>query len=463
MYDINKRIKFIQYFFIFCFVSVSVYIMHFNFSQARYIYSNSYNKRLRKEDISILRGDIIDRNNEILAQSQIYKGNVNRNYKFGKHFSHLIGYSEKTIGSTGIEALYSTELNTAGTIETIKSKIAGNKIKGNTIKLTADKELQIYSSELLKGKKGSVVVLNPRTGEILAMVSKPDYNPSSITKNWNNLIKDKNSPLLNRTTDGLYPPGSIFKVIVSAAACRNNSIDYKIDCTGKVNIDGYEIKDSGEKAHGIVNLEEAFVKSCNSYFVHLGLNLGSNNLLNEATKFKFNKQIQNQMKLKGGSFLIKDDNKHIAQQSIGQGNILVTPLHAALIASTIANEGVMIEPYFVDSILNSNDKVLKTFRYRSSEKIIDKNSAQKIKSMMIDVVKNGTGKSARIKGIDIACKTGTAENPHGKPHSWFIGFAPADKPEIAIAVIVENGGSGSSTAAPIAGKIIKKALSSIIE
>lgn len=461
MYDMNKRIKFIQYFFIFCFLSISVYILYFNFFQAKYIYSNSYNKRLRKENTSIIRGDITDRSNQILVHSQMQKGNINRIYKYGRHFSHLIGYSVKSIGSTGIEALYNNELNTASTVDTIKSKALGNKIKGNTIKLTVDKDLQIYASELLKGKKGSIVALNPRTGEILAMVSKPDYNPSNITKNWNSLIKDNNSPLLNRATDGLYPPGSIFKVVVSAAAYRNNIIDYEINCTGKVNIEGYEIKDSGGKHHGTVNLERAFTQSCNSYFVHLGLKLGSNNLSNEATKFKFNKSIQNAMKLKGGTFLNKNDSKNIAQQSIGQGEVLVTPLHAALIASIIANEGVMVEPYIVNSVVDSNGKTIRTFKPKKSERIIDANTAEKIKVMMADVVKSGTGKNARIKGINVAGKTGTAENPHGKSHSWFIGFAPADNPDIAIAVIIENGGSGGSNAAPIAGKVMKKALNSI--
>lgn len=458
MTDMNKRIKLMQYFFVFCFLSISIYIMYFNFFQAKYIYSNSYNKRLRKEDTNIIRGDITDRNDNILVHSQMHKDNINRIYKYSRHFSHLIGYSAKSIGSTGIEALYNTELNTAGTVETIKSKAIGNRIKGNTVKLTVDKELQIYASELLKNKKGAIVALNPKTGEILAMVSKPDYNPSNITKNWNNLIKDSNSPLLNRATDGFYPPGSIFKVVVSAAALRNNIIDYEIDCMGKVNIEGYEIKDSGEKQHGTVNLDKAFTQSCNSYFVHLGIKLGSNSLRNEAIKFKFNKSLQSTMKLKGGSFVSKNDNKNIAQQSIGQGEVLVTPLHAALIASTIANEGIMVEPYIIYSIADSNGKIIKTFKSKNSEKIIDKNNAEKIKELMIDVVQSGTGKNAKISGIQVAGKTGTAENPQGKPHSWFIGFAPADNPNIAIAVIIENGGGGSSNAAPIAGKIVRKAV-----
>lgn len=460
MHDINKRIIYIRCFFIFCFLSIGIYILYFNFFQAKYIYSNSYNKRLRKEDTNIIRGSIIDRNNQILVESKIYKENVNRIYKYGKHFSHIIGYSTKSIGSTGIEALYNTELNTTGTVETIKSKAAGNRIKGNTVKLTIDKELQVYSSELFKNKKGAIVALNPKTGEVLAMVSKPDYSPSNIAKNWGILIKDNNSPLLNRAVDGLYPPGSIFKVIVTTAAFRSNITNYEIDCTGKVNIEGYEIKDSNEKHHGTVNLEKAFTESCNSYFVHLGLKLGSKPLLNEAIKFKFNKPIQSVMRLKGGSFLAKNDSKHIAQQSIGQGDVLITPLHAALIAATIANDGIMVEPYMVTNIIDSNNNIVKNYKSKTKERIIDETTAEKLKNMMIEVVDKGTGKNAKIKGIKVAGKTGTAENPHGKPHSWFIGFAPANNPEIAIAVIIENGGSGSSNAAPIAAKVMKKALNS---
>ena len=167
------------------------------------------------------------------------------------------------------------------------------------------------------------------------------------------------------------------------------------------------------------------------------------------------------MKLRGGSFSLNKDNKHLAQQSIGQGDVLITPLHAALIASTIGNKGIMIEPSFVHSIHSNEGRTIRKFPFRNKKKVIDPIMAEKIKSMMIETVESGTGTNAQIKGVKVAGKTGTAENPHGNPHSWFVGFAPAEDPEVAIAIIIENGGSGSKAAAPMAGKVMKKALDSI--
>ncbi|MFA7573540.1 MAG: penicillin-binding transpeptidase domain-containing protein, partial [Lutispora sp.] len=146
---------------------------------------------------------------------------------------------------------------------------------------------------------------------------------------------------------------------------------------------------------------------------------------------------------------------------IGQGDVLITPIHAAAIAAIIANDGVLVSPYIVSEITNMDEKLIKSFKAKTGEKIINKDKAEIIKDMMVDVIQSGTGKSARIRGVSVAGKTGTAENPHGKPHSWFIGFAPSENPQIAIAVIVENGGSGGSIAAPIANKVMKKALVNI--
>lgn len=461
MNDYIKRQNLVKCFFIIFFIGIVGYLLFFNFFQSKYIYSNSYNKRLRKENSDIIRGDIQDRSGVVLASSKIHKNTMQRNYAYGRSFSHIIGYSAKALGSTGIEALYNQELASANAIETLKGKAKGEKIKGNTVKLTLDKTLQVYSSDLLKGKKGAIAALNPKTGEILALVSKPDYNPSNVTENWNDLIEDKNSPLLNRALDGLYPPGSIFKVITTSSALNNNYKDFEIDCSGKINIEGYEIKDSNDKAHGQIDLNRAFTLSCNSYFVSLGLELGNNNLYNEAIKFKFNKGIQGDIKSKTSSFTKKNDNKALTQQSIGQGDVLITPIHAAAIAAIIANDGVLAPPYMVSEITDMTGKPIKSFKPKAGEKIISKENAEIIKSMMIDVVETGTGRNARISGSKAAGKTGTAENPQGKAHSWFIGFAPAEDPQIAIAVIVENGGSGGSNAAPIAGKVMKKALSVI--
>lgn len=461
MINSTKKLNFIKWLFIVSFAGIGVYLLIFNFFQAKYIYSNAYNKRLRNESTDIIRGDIQDRNGIVLVSSKVTKKGIQRNYAYGRNFSHIIGYSVKELGSTGIEALYNQELNSANIIETIKGKANDKKIKGNTVKLTLDKTLQLYASDLLKGKKGSIVALNPKTGELLAIVSKPDYNPSNVTEKWNSLIEDKNSPLLNRAIDGLYPPGSIFKIITTSAALNSNYNSFEIDCSGKINIEGYEINDSNNKGHGQIDLNKAFTLSCNSYFVSLGLELGNNNIYNEANKFKFNKGIQGDIKAKSSIFNKNDDVKSLAQQSIGQGDVLITPIHAAAIASIIANDGLLATPNIVSEINDMNGKHIKSFKPKAQEKIISKENAEIITNMMVNAVKSGTGKSARISGIEVAGKTGTAENPQGKPHSWFIGFAPAEDPKIAIAVIVENGGSGGSNAAPIAGKVIRKALATM--
>lgn len=461
MSKLSKRLNFIKWFFILSFLSIVVYLVIFNFFQAKYIYSNSYNKRLRNENTYIIRGDIQDRHGTVLASNKITNDSSKRDYKYSRHFSHVVGYHSKQLGSTGIEALYDKELSSAKIIDTLKGKVNGEEVKGNTVKLTLDKTLQVYASELLGNKKGSLVALNPKTGEILALISKPDFNPSKINTNWKSLIEDENSPLLNRAVDGLYPPGSIFKIVTTSAALYGNYQDYEIDCTGSINVNGYEIKDSNEKGHGNINLDKAFTLSCNSYFVNLGLKLGNENMYNEANKFLFNKNISGNIITKTSNYNIKYDNKSLASQSIGQGDVLITPIHAAVIAAIIANDGILAEPYIVSEIKYSSGKTIKSFKARPGNTIIDSDKARIIKDMMVNVVKSGTGKSARISGIEVAGKTGTAENPHGKPHSWFIGFAPAEDPQIAIAVIIENGGSGGSNAAPIAGKVMKKALASL--
>lgn len=459
MDNLHKKTKLIKWLFTASFLSICLYLLVFNFMQAKYVYSNSYNKRLRNDNHNIIRGDIRDRNDTILVSSKVNRNGVNRIYEYGRHFSHVIGYHSQKVGSTGIEAFFDKELSSANMVDIIKNKIDNKQIKGNTIKLTLDKDLQIYASEILGSKKGSLVALNPKTGEILAMVSKPDFNPSKIDANWDNLVKDKNSPLLNRAVDGLYPPGSIFKIITTSAALNNNYIDYEMECSGSINVEGYEIKDSNNSRHGKIMLKKAFAKSCNSYFVSLGLKLGNESLYYEAVKFKFNKRISNNLITKTSNYNNANNDRDLALQSIGQGNVLITPVHAASIAAIIANDGVLMPPYLVSEIKDMNGKTIKSFKSAKAERIIDSDKAIAIKDMMIYTVKSGTGTKAKISGINVAGKTGTAENPHGKPHSWFIGFAPAEDPQIAIAVIIENGGSGGNVAAPIAGKVMKKALS----
>jgi len=456
----KNRVKIIKYMYMSLFALVCLYLLYFNMFESRVISSNSYNRRLRNAGENIIRGSIQDRNGEVIVKSTKYKSGVKRKYSYSRYFSHIIGYSSKNLGSSGLEAYYNKELmSSSDTIEALKSKINDYYIQGNNIRLTLDRSLQVYAAEQLKGKKGAIVVLRPKTGEILAMVSKPDFDPSDIQNDWESLINDKKSPLLNRAAEGLYPPGSIFKLVVTSSILRNNLENREIECTGEVDVGGYVIKDNDSKVHGKITLQDALKYSCNSYFIKQGLQLGNANIYNEAVKFRFNKNIQTDIKIAQSVFPNKSDKTNIAQQSIGQGEVLITPLHAALLAATIANKGIMMQPYAVSSITDSENKIIKEFKPKQISQVIDENAANIIKDVMVEVVKSGTGTKAKVSKVTVAGKTGTAEvGGNQKSHAWFVGFAPADEPKVAIAVLVENGGGGGSAAAPIASKVIKKAL-----
>ncbi len=457
---LKNRIDVIKKTFLVLFALICLYLVYFSLFEARVISSNSYNRRLRESSENIIRGSIEDRKGEVLVKSTKYKSGVKRKYVYPRSFSHIIGYSSKNYGSSGLEAFYNKELmSSSDTMESLRSKLNDYYINGNNIRLTLDRSLQVYASEQLRGKKGSIVVLRPDTGEVLAMVSKPDYDPSSIQNNWDSLINDKKSPLLSRASEGLYAPGSIFKLVVTSAILKNKLQDIEVECTGQVDVDGYIIKDSDGKAHGKLTLEEALKRSCNSYFIKQGLKLGNSALLNEASKFRFNKSLQIDMNVSTSVFPNKINGKNVAEQSIGQGEVLMTPLHAAMMAAAIANKGVMMQPYAVSSITDNKGRILKEYKPKQLGQATDANTAAVITDLMVEVVKGGTGTKAKVSKVTVAGKTGTAEvGTDLKSHAWFVGFAPADKPRVAIAVLVENGGSGGSTAAPIASRVLKKAL-----
>lgn len=460
---LKNKMKIIKYVYLSLFILICLYLVYFNIFQSRAVASNSYNRRLRETGTNIIRGSILDRKGEVLAKSTKYKSDIRRKYTYGRYFSHIIGYTSKNLGSSGLEAYYNKELMSSGdTIETLRSKINDYYINGNSIKLTLDRALQVYATEQLGSKKGAVVVLRPKTGEVLAMVSKPNYNPSNIQNDWEKLLADKSSPLLNRATEGLYPPGSIFKLVTASLIINSNRENEEIECSGEVNVDGYTIKDYDGKVHGNTNLHDALINSCNSYFIKQSLSFNSKSLYDEALKFRFNRNVPSDIKVSQGVYPEKTDKKSVAQQSIGQGAVLMTPLHAALMVSAIANDGVMMQPYMVQSVNDNEGKVLEKNNPKQIAQVIDKKTAHSLRDMMVDVVKSGTGVKAKTSKTVIAGKTGTAEvSGKEKSHAWFVGFAPAENPEVAIAVIIEHGGSGGSVAAPIASKILRKALTVI--
>ena len=462
----NRRIILVLVSFCILFVGLVGYLSYFQVFKAEAVKNNSYNKRLWINEENVLRGSILDRNGNALAYSEKDGETNTRYYKYGNLYSHIIGYSYREYGKAGLELEYNNvllDISENAAINEFKNLVLPTSV-GNDIRLTIDHGTQEKARNLLNGRKGSVVLMNPKNGEVYAMISLPDFNTSNLKDNWKDITEDPNSPFLNRATQGLYTPGSIFKIITTLGAMESFDMDLEYDCTGSTNIDGYILKDYNEKAHGKLNLHEAFVKSCNTYFGEKSLAIGKERLGRVADRFMINQKIDFDLPVKESQFPYKENigDTEIAASAIGQGKVLVTPLNMAMMASAIANDGEMVRPILVKEIINKDGKITKVMTTDRISTVTGPSIAKEIKDMMIDTVKSGTGTNASIRNVTVAGKTGTAENPSGNSHSWFVGFAPADDPKLAVAVILEEAGStGGQGAAPIARDLFIYGLNNI--
>ncbi|NMA68837.1 MAG: penicillin-binding protein 2, partial [Desulfitobacterium sp.] len=429
---------------------------------------NPANRRLVIMEQRVVRGGIFDRNGEVLAQTIEEEGEKRRNYPKGEAMEPLIGYATIMRGSAGLEAYLGDWLlgvKDATPLQTLQNTFALPR-KGNDVVLTLDAKLQQVGYEGLKGKIGAAVAVDPRNGEILALVSQPSFDGNNIDEHWNEISKRPGSPFLNHAF-ALYPPGSVMKVVTSVGILRagvDTSDLYQ--CTGKTIINGQEITEQNDRAHGWVNYNLALAKSCNTYFATHGVEGGDKEFLNVAEGFGFGEKIPFEMPVNRSSITNAakipsslDDNL-LAASAFGQGEVLVSPFHMALITAGIANKGVIMKPHIVKQVLDEEQNILYNAKIEPWLNSLTEEEAQKVTSAMITAVNNGTAAPGAIQGIQVAAKTGSAEPGGNVPtHAWYIAFAPAENPEIAVAVFVENGGTGGGAAAPTARKMIETALS----
>lgn len=445
------------------------YLSYFEVRYGESIASSPYNKRLKDRENEVLRGSIYDRNMKVVASSKRQDdGTQKRIYSdgYGMPYAAIIGYYSSKYGTSGLEQKYANQLLDADAInplKVIKDLITNAESKGNNLQLTTDSSLMKAAYDALGDNRGAAVVLNPKTGEVLAMVSKPVFNPSTIDKDWPQLVKQSgDGPFINRATQPkLYPPGSTFKVIVASEAIEHieNAETKQYGCNGNLKIGNYTLSDYGRERHGKLNMAKALTVSCNVTFGQIGMELGYDTLKKGAEDFMFNKSADYfDLPVNESTFPEIDPGREdsLAQSAIGQYQVTVTPLEMALVASAIANGGTMMKPYLVKSITDSYGYAVSTTKPKVLAQPIKAETADKVRDMMVDVVKKGTGKSARINGIEVAGKTGTAEvGEKVLPHSWFICFAPAKDPTIAVSVIIENGETGGGKAAAAAKKILE--------
>lgn len=434
--------------FIILFIGLALYFTYFTVVEKQKISVHPYNKRLDHLETEIIRGDIYDAEGVLLATTKDGK----RSYPLGRRYAHAVGYSQR--GKYGGEALANVELlypdyNLKSIFE---SAFIGKEFMGRDVVLTLDDRLQTAAQESFGDRKGAAIVLEPSTGKIKAMYSNPTFDPNNLLEDWEYLLQDEdNSSLVNRSTQGLYPPGSIFKILPTIAYIQNHPEDYEnftYTCEGSITKGSHTIKCFNGIAHGKVNLEEAFEKSCNTFFINLSEVVTAKELQTLGDKLLFNTSLPFDMDHATSRLqLTKEENDfNILAAYIGQGKTLVSPLHMGMLASMIANDGVLMKPYSFDFSMSKKGNVRLKNLPSYDKAYLDEKTTHILRKYMMGVVENGTAQALSRDDLVVGGKTGTAENETSKDHSWFIGFAyPKSNPEqsIAFAIIVENGGKGA--------------------
>ena len=452
----NKRIIRVLIAISLLFLALVTYLLWFNMFRAKDVYTNSYNKRQWESEQQVQRGEISSQDGVLLAETEIDGDARVRKYPKGRLYSHIIGYCSQVYGKTQLEMSHDDDLIGKGTIS-----LTLNEIKhGNNLNLTINDELQEYAYEQLDGRDGAIVAMEPTTGQILAMVSLPDFNPETIEKDWPSMMEDENSPFLARATQGLYPPGSTYKIVTAAGVYDNGMTTETFDDEGLFKKDDVTVYNYNKESFGKLDIKTAFEVSSNYVFCTLGYEMGADAVKAEAEKFGVNKSFEFDIPVSQSQIQYKKmTDLDGALVSIGQGGLVMTPLHVAMMASAVANNGKMMKPYLVETVTTENGTVIGQTKPSVLYDSIGTACADYIEDMMIGVVEDGTGTGAQISGITVAGKTGTAENETDKDHAWFVGYAPAENPTICVAVVLENAAtSGGKSAVPIAKNIIRKFL-----
>ncbi len=458
----NNQILRISYIFVGIFLCMILYFSCFQIFEGKEVINNTYNKRQDVFENITIRGKIITENGEVLAETKVDSiGNETRVYNYGNLFSHAVGIS--TNGKMGIELSqdYSLLGSDVNIIEKVSNEFKGEKTEGNNVITTLDVELQKAAYDALGDNDGAIIAIEPDSGKVLAMVSKPDFDPNTIDANWETITSDeKNSSLLNRATNGLYTPGSTFKIFTFLEYIRENAgfREYSYNCQGHINVGENSVSCYNGTWHGEEDVFESFAYSCNSSFINIGLSLDMNKFSGSCKGLFFNRSLPTKLEYKPSSFELNKDSSEfeIMQTVIGQGKTLVSPLHMCMIASAIANDGVLYEPYIVSKITNHNGYEVKSYKPTEYGEVFTKEEVGILTEAMGDVVEYGTGTRLKSDSYNVYGKTGTAEiNSGDNAHSWFVGFAENDDAKIAICVVMEEMPPGSTWAVPVAREVFE--------
>ena len=427
--------------------------------------SNPHNPRISSRKQQVIMGTLSDRDGTVLAYTdESGQRRYNASQATRLAVSQVVGDSGGK-ASTGAETFHAQYMLgfRSSVLERVMDAVTGTPQRGDDIRLTISERLSRYISEQFpEGKRGAVVVLNYRTGEILAMVSMPQFDPTDVETA---LSDEAAGALINRCTQGLYPPGSTFKIVTMASALENlpDLSDFAFDCTGYYPVGSYSVTE--KSAHGVQTLSDAFAHSCNTTFAALSQELGYKMLGETAERLGFNENfLFTDLIVYNSSYPIDDlSPEDLAWSAIGQGRVLATPMHMALIASAVANGGLLREPRLLAGITTAQGGARALPKAAADRRVLSQEVAARLEREMIRAVKSGTGTRAALDdGYVVAGKTGSAEASDDKSieaHAWFVGYVTNENAPYAVCVLVENGGSGGGVAAPLARKTLKKAIS----
>jgi peptidoglycan glycosyltransferase len=475
---VNRRIIRVYGFLIACFLLLAGFTAYWTVIDADSLKAEKDNRRPLLKAQKVERGTIRAADGTVIAKSVPVGGGESRRYvreyPLGPLFGHPIGYSFVGEGNSEFERFHNeTLVGERFRVSSLIDEFTGRRPVGDEITTSLDPEAQRVAQGALAGQPGAVVAIEPKTGRVRVAAAIPSFDPNLVPGNLAELNGNPAAPLLNRATQGQYPPGSTFKVITAAAALDSGAIDPQtlIDSPPSLTIQGQPLANFGNTGFGQIDVRRALTSSVNTFFARLGEQVGQNTLFEYMDRFGFNSKPEIDLPkdelsvsgvFQGGKLLRSGDAVDVARIAIGQERLLVTPLQMAEVTAAIANRGVLMKPRIWARVRDQDGRVVRRMKPESQSRVISARSAAQLTEAMEAVVNEGTGTAAALSGIPVAGKTGTAEVPNraecqGLPNqAWFIGFAPADDPEVAVAATVEcTAGQGGTVAAPIAAAVMR--------
>jgi peptidoglycan glycosyltransferase len=435
------------------------------------------NPRLADQTLSVRRGQIYDRDGNLVAGTTEEDGQFIRYYP-DPTTGYVAGYySPLLYGTSGLEATWNDELTgRAGNdpLSRVVNGLLNRPQSGANLHLTLDADLQQQASSLLGGNTGSVVVMDAFTGEVLVLASNPSYDPNQLfttspagneaaTSYWESLLDDPRSPLVQRATLGLFTPGSTFKTITAAIGIELGLItpDQVFEDNGQIDIDGRILVENNrpDDSRTQWTVREGVAWSLNVVFAQIGLLIGADQFWDAARQFGFDQDIPFDLPVEDSQVASSedflDDDNALADTAFGQGQLQVTPLFMCMVTGAFINGGEIMEPFLVAEVVDENGRVTNVTRPAVWQTPISANTATQVEDMMVNAVNNGAVRGAQIPGYTVGGKTGTAETGDGTAHSWFIGFIGDDEPRYTVAVVLEGGSGGLSSAVSIGRDILQ--------